>query len=205
MKVTEVLKRRGHLCEIRFDDGTYILLDKEYALMKDYVVGKTVSDEQANKDEDESELLRAKNRAIYYLSGADFSVKGLSDKLIKAGFAQGAVEAAVNRMVQLELVNDERFIERFVERCREQNLSKRETVEKLVLKGIARDRAKLAVEDDDGDIDRIVALISKKYANKLENDEAVKKTVASLCRKGFSIYDIKTALKQYIKEELNEL
>ncbi len=197
MRVTEILKRRGHLYEVRFDDGTYILLDKQFLEDRCYKVGMEIDEEQADKDEAESDIIRAKNRALYYLSGSDYSRKGLSDKLKTAGFPPFAVEKAVLRMEELGFLDDVRFASRFAERCNEQCLSYRETVEKLVLKGVDRDTAKQAAEVfKQNETEKIKQLLNRKYSAKLDGENGAEKVVAALMRKGFSVYDIKSALKE---------
>ena len=196
MKITEILKRRGNIREVRFDDGTYILLDKrlfEEAALKE---GDEISEEKADFLEDTSDELRCKNRAMYYLSGADYSVSALKKKLFTAGFCEPYVSKTVARLSELKLLDDTRYCKRFVEYSREQNLSEREIKEKAKLKGIPYDIIKEVLEENEQDeVQRIVNLLCKKYLNKLEDEADAEKVIASLARKGFKFSDIRSALR----------
>ena len=196
MKITEIIKRRGQLREVRFDDGTYILLDKrifEEALIG---VGDEISEEKADFLEDTSDDIRCKNRAMYYLSVSDYSVSALKKKLINAGFTEPFVSKTINRLKELSLLDDMRYCERFVEYSREQNLSEREIKEKAKLKGIPFDIIKEVLEKDGkSETERIADLLLKKYINKLENEQETEKVIAALARKGFRFSDIREAVR----------
>ena len=53
MKITQILPRRSRLYEVRFDDGTYINLDRAYAERLSLAEGQDISEEKANAMEDE--------------------------------------------------------------------------------------------------------------------------------------------------------
>ncbi len=196
MKITEIIKRRGHLREVRFDDGTYILLDKKLFEEAALKTGDDISEEKADFLEDASDDLRCKNRAMYYLSGSDYSVSALKKKLFSAGFSEPYVSRTVNRLKELSLLDDNRYCERFVEYSREQNLSEREIKEKAKLKGIPFDIIKEVMENDGkAEVQRIADLLLKKYINKLSSEQDAEKVIAALARKGFRFSDIRDAIR----------
>ena len=203
MKITEILKRRASLREIRFADGTYILLDKKLLEEESLSVGDEISEEKANFLEDTSDELRCKNRAMYYLSGSDYSVAALKKKLFAAGFCEPFVSKTVDRLIELSLLDDTRYCERFVEYSRAQNLSEREIKEKAKLKGIPFEIIKEVMQDSGkSEVMRIADLILKKYINKLENGEDAEKVIAALARKGFKFSDIRDAVRMINSGEI---
>ena len=203
MKITEILKRRGNLREVRFDDGTYILLDKKLFEEASLSVGDEISEEKADFLEDASDELRCKNRAMYYLSGSDYSVAALKKKLFGAGFCEPFVSKTVDRLIELSLLDDTRYCERFVEYSRAQNLSEREIKEKAKLKGISFEIIKEVMQDSGkSEVMRIADLILKKYINKLENREDAEKVIAALARKGFKFSDIRDAVRMINSGEI---
>lgn len=198
MEITEILKRKGHVFEVRLSDGTYVLLDKDIAEEYALSVGTAVTDEELGKIEVKSELYRAKNRAIYYLSDSDYTEKGMKDKLIKAGFEPPFAEKTVERLKELSLISDSHFAENFVQRANELCLSARETTEKLVLKGVDREEARYAVEDGAiPDSEKLLILIGKKYRDKLSDEKSRDKVTSALFRKGFKYSDIKKAIETF--------
>ena len=136
MKITKLLRRRGHIYEVRFDDDTYINVDKTLAEEKNLKVGNSFTDDEIFALEDESEIMRCTSRALYYLSSSDKSEKALYDKLIKAGFMKTAVEKTIERMKELSYINDEEFAVRQERKFSEMGFSKRECVNRLVKAGI---------------------------------------------------------------------
>lgn len=207
MKITQILKRRGRLNEIRFDDGTYILLDRQFFLESGLKEDDDISEERADSLEAESDFLRCKNRAMYYLSGGDYTEKAMSQKLKSAGFHGEFVKKTIARLKELGLIDDFRFAQRFVERARENNFSEREIKEKAMLKGVPSDVLRDALgENETDEVERIKALLSGRYAKKLSDSESVEKVIAALLRKGFNFSDIRTAVRLVMEQEKkNEL
>ncbi len=207
MKITEILVRRGRVFEVRFDDGTYINLDRVYAEPLFLSVGMEVSEETAEKWEDESDLIRCRNRAVYYLSNGALSEKKLKEKLIKAGFEERFVIAAVERLKELSYVDDREFAIRFFEKCRASGLSARQSAEKMVNAGISRSLAKeVCVYSEEDERENIRRIINKSYKNKITDKEGIQKTTAALVRRGFAFSDVRAVLNQlsdsaYINEE----
>ena len=196
MKVTEILRRRGHILEDRFDDGTYINLDKSFFETLSLKAGDEISEDTANDLEDRSDFLRCKNRAFYYLSNSSISEKNLRAKLLKTGFAPWCVEETVKRCKELGYINDQSYALRLKEKYDENNLSNRAIKEKLINSGISSEKAKaLCVYDSDFEQEKIRNLLNSKYKNKLYETESVRKVTNALIRSGFTFSDINSVMK----------
>ncbi len=201
MTITEVKKDKKHLMRIMLDDGSELALDVDVYVDNALSVGTKLCEEEIKKLEFESEYQRAKSRALWYLDRADHTEKALYNKLLRAGFEKKASAAAIGRLVELGVVDDLRFAERFAERCAESNISKREALHKMLEKGVQYDMAKQVLEEletDEGE--QLDALIEKKYAYKLTQPNGMQRVYAALVRKGFSYSAIKAALKKYSDE-----
>lgn len=196
MKITQILRRRGHIYEVHFDDNTYINLDKSFFETLSIKAGDEISDEKANDLEDRSDLIRCKNRAFYYLSNSSISEKNLRAKLLKTGFAQWCVEETVKRCSQLGYINDENYALRLKEKCDENNLSNRAIKEKLITSGISSEKAKeICVYDSLLEQRKIENLLNSKYKNRIYETEGVRKVTNALMRRGFLFSDINSVLK----------
>lgn len=203
MVIVRILKRRGSLREVQFDDGTYILLDKRYCEELSLCEGQTLSEDQADTYEITSDALRCKNRALYYLSIGDCSEKALKEKLTRAGFEANAVQKTLARLKELSLLDDVRVSRRFFEQADEAHLSRRELLAKAGQKGLDVAYLKECLEErPTWDDEQAVRLLCGRYASRLDDEQSIAKTVAALQRKGFSFSSIHTALKQ-VAEELN--
>lgn len=207
MKITKILPRRGSIYEVRFDDGTYINLDRAYADPLNFAEGQEISEENANAMEDESDSVRCYNRALYYLSQRDLSAKAITDKLTKAGFNKRFVISAVERLKELSYIDDESFARSYFEKCQASGLSVRQSVEKMVRAGIKRETAKeVCVYSSELEREKIRRLINKSYKNKISDTDSVKKTTAALLRRGFAFSDIRAVINEYgdASREINE-
>ena len=198
MKITEILPRRGRIFEVRFDDGTYINLDKTFFESLSLKAGDQISDEKANELEDLSDMKRCKNRAFYYLSNSSMSEKNLRAKLLKSGFAPRCVEKVVERCKQLLYIDDHSFAQRVKEKCDQNNFSNRATADKLIISGISGEKVKeICLYDSFSEQEKIKHLLKTKYEKKLSTKEEIQKVIASLQRKGFLFSDINSVLRSY--------
>ncbi len=208
MKITKMLRRRGHIYEVRFDDDTYINVDVTLAQEKNLNEGDFISEEDSFALEDESEQLRCNNRALFYLSKSDKSEKGLYDKLVKAGFGPRFAKKSVERMKELSYIDDDSYAHRLFKKCCEQGLSNKMCVKKLCEAGISYAETKeICLYDSALEQEKIKKLIVKKYSSKVTDKEDIRKTAASLGRRGFVFSDIRAVLKEYdetIGEQNNE-
>ena len=195
MKIVKVSPRRKHLTALILEDGTELLIDSEIVAIKNLSAGSVI--ESTADLLFESDKKRARSRAMWYLSRQDHSEKALYDKLIKGGFSPEASRDAVDRMVELGLIDDERYAARLCEFYSEAGKSLREQYAKLILKGVPSSIAKELTAQNGDETDKIRRLIDIKYASKLQNDEGVQKVYATLIRKGFSFSDVKAALRDY--------
>jgi SOS response regulatory protein OraA/RecX len=87
------------------------------------------------------------------------------------------------------------------ERLMESNVSKREAMHKMLLKGLSYDLIREML--DSGEIDeeeKIKNLSEGKYARKLTEEKGTEKVYAALVRKGFSYSAVRTAMKNFTQE-----
>lgn len=201
MTVVSLQKQKKHLTAVGFDNGTELLLDNDVCSLHCLHTGDILTDEKAGELKHESDYVRAKSRALWYLDRASHTEKALYDKLVRAGFEKTACAEVIARFVELGLVDDRRFAENFAERCIDSGISKREAVYKMTVKGVPRDIAYEAVNALDTDEEeQIRTLLQKKYLSKLASENGTQKVYAALIRKGFSFSAVKNVLKKYSEE-----
>lgn len=201
MKVTALKQMKKAITAVCLDDGSELLLDSELIIIENIKIGSEIEDIEDLKYL--SDYKRAKSRALWYLSRGDLSEKALREKLVRGGFPDKASTDAVERMKELGLVNDEAYASRMAEYLKNSGTSRREAEFKMINRGIPRDIAHSLLETEENECDKIKYLLEHKYANKLGNEESVKKVFAALIRKGFSYSDVKSALKDYSEEIYN--
>ena len=201
MKVTGIKPDKKHLTKLLLDEDFEILIDNDALLESGITVGYDLTDEDLKKLKYDSDYRRAKSRALWYLDRMDYTEKALYEKLIKAGFGKRVSAEVIARLCELGVVDDRRYAERMAERLMESNVSKREAMHKMLLKGLSYDLIREML--DSGEIDeeeKIKNLLEGKYARKLTEEKGTEKVYASLVRKGFSYGAVRTAMKNFTQE-----
>ena len=204
MQIVNLQKDKLHLIKVFLSDGREVFVDKDVVYDKSLKTGLEISEDFLQEILFLSDYVRAKSRALWYLDRNAHTEKGLYDKLVRAGFSEEASAKVIARFVEVGLLDDLRYAENLAERLMEANVSKRQAVQKMLIKGVPYDLAKQVLEQTETDENtQIQNLIQKKYRNKLQQENGTKKVFEALVRKGFSYSAVREALKSYI-EELEE-
>ena len=201
MIISEIVKDKKHLVKVCFFGGEEILLDKDVCADNALCANMELTEEEVQKLIYTSDFTRAKSRALWYLDRNDYTEKAVYTKLLQAKFPKKASAAAVGRLVEIGIIDDRRFAERFFEKCAERNLSKRETFHKMMEKGVPYDLAKEILENGESDEEeQIRNLLNGKYASKLMAENGKQKVFAALARKGFSFSSIRSVMNEVLED-----
>lgn len=202
MRISDIKPAKLHFNEVYLSNGEKVLLDKDVCAEQSLMTDMEIDPDFLEELKFQSDYVRAKSRALWYLDRMDYSEKALYEKLVQKGFDKKASSAVVAKLVELGLLNDRRYAEILAVKLAEQGNSNRATLQKMLLKGVAYDLAKEVLSETETDeVSKILALIEKKYSGKLQDPDNFQKVYAALVRRGFSYGDVKTALKKY-KEDL---
>ena len=201
MTVTDIKKDKLHLNRLLLDGEREVLLDKDVCGENCLKIGTQISEDELEQLIFTSDYVRAKSRAIWYLDRSDHTEKALYNKLLRAGFKPKPSSKVIARLKEVGLIDDLRYAENYANRLIESNVSKREALQKLLLKGVPYDLAKSVLSDCEIDQEtQIKNLLEKKYKTKLTAENGPQKVYAALVRKGFSYGAVKSALNKYIEE-----
>ena len=198
MLITEIRRQKGHLVGL-YADGELILsvdcdIAEEMKLqpMRDYPV------EALRELLTQSQLRRAKSKALYLLEFRDYSRRDLKKRLHK-DFDEPSACAAVDYMEEIGAINDARYAENMIRHLVQQkHYGRRRILQELSLKGIDRDIAEESLEGFELDeTAEIIELLKGKFARDLGDPKGINRTIASLTRYGYSYGDIRDALREY--------
>lgn len=183
---------------IYVDGDFFAKIDSEIFLKNGLKIGSEVDEDFLKNLQYESDYKRAKDKSLYLLSFRDYSKKELIDKL-KKDFSNEAVINAVQRIIELGLINDESFARKYArELLFNKHFSKRKTEFELVQKGIDKDLICSILEQVDCDaVEQIKLLVDKKYKLAYTDEKIKKRAVAFLQRYGYSWDDIKKVFDFY--------
>jgi len=198
-------------------DKIHIYIDGEYLLTVDeifwfscgYISGDEIDEEELTAFKEAAGSRCAFNSALNSLDYRDHSEREIRTKLLRK-YDADCVEAAVRKLVELDLVNDERYAENYARELYEhKKFGKMRIKSELRAKGIAADIANEAVdalfeEEEPDNIQRIVDIIGKRYYNRMNDDVGRKKVFAALQRMGYSFSDIREAMSEFSDDEYFE-
>ena len=171
-----------------FDDGSEPRLTSAAAVKSLGIVeGLSVGDSTLEASLAEVEFPLAKERALMLLGYRDRPRAELARKLRDAGYPAAVATQVVERFVDVELVDDERFAAAWVRTRAAAGYGARRIGQELTRKGIAPEVAAAALESIAGSDEQLAraraALRGRVAADRKERDKLVRRLVG----KGFSL------------------
>lgn len=205
MRITDFSATKKGRIALFVDGEFYCSLHLDIFAATSLEVGTEVNALQLESLRERSEETVTRERAIRLLSARSYTVQGLYEKLL-AYSDEDCASAAVTRMIELGLLDDEDYARRYASDCLKlKGWSRKKTKQSLLQKGIDRELAEetlaaFADEDDTGEEPAIAALVLKKYRSRLEDEQGVRKTIDALLRAGFRYDDIRRVLENLAED-----
>lgn len=198
MEITAIEPRRKRLSQLYLDGEAAVKVDTETLLKAGWKPGMEISDEDLHQLLQESEARRAKEKALYLLEYRSHSKKELADKISRTT-SREAAEAAVDKMEELGLVNDEDYGRQMAEYLlQKKGYGLRRARQELLQKGIDRELIEELLEELASDPEeKLREIVERKYQNQLDDEKGYRRTVAALQRLGYGWEDIKTVLAEF--------
>lgn len=191
-------------------DGEYLLtVDENFWQDCGYKSGDEISVQELTAFQKAAGSRIAFNSAMYSLDLRDHSVREMKNKLLRKYDAE-SVESALERLVELGLLDDERFARNFARELFEhKKYGKNRIKSELFRHGIDSQTVTEVLdeifEDEETDnVQRIVDIINKKYYNKMIDENSRRKVFAALMRLGYGFSDIRNAMNEFSDDEYYE-
>lgn len=197
MKIIAVSRRRRQLYLLTLEGGDPIEVDVRTFDESPYREGCDITDEQLNSLLATSRRNRARERALYLLGLRDYSCHELEQKLYTEATPEIAA-AVVERLQEVGLLDDERYAARLARSLSEgKHYPRRRIEQELRRRGISNGLIQAVVFDLEGeDFEQALALLQKKYYNKLDDPDSRRRVIAALARRGFSYGAIRRAMDE---------
>lgn len=140
--------------------------------------------------------------ALTLLSRRAYTEKGLYDKLCRR-YDEEHAAAAVARMLELNLLDDEDYARRMAADCVNlKGMAPRRTAMELARKGIDRNVIDSVVAELEVDPQPAIArIVKRKYQAYIDDEKGRNKTVNALLRLGYKYDDIAAALRNLDNDE----
>jgi Uncharacterized protein conserved in bacteria len=200
MLIDEMKPQKGHLVGLYSEGELIVSVDCELAAEKNIRAGREYSIDELRELLSDSQLRRAKSKALYLLNFRDYSRRDLAARLRSDNeYSDEAIEAALDYMTEIGAVDDARYAENMIRHLiHQKHYGRRRILQELSAKGIDRYTAETALREFDLDEQAaILELLDKKFSRDLDNDKGIRRTIATLQRYGYEMGDIMQALRDY--------
>ncbi len=200
MRITQLKRLRRSLYQLWLDEAEGPQVDVKTLDDAGYREGSEITEAALMALLEASVYNRARDRALYFLSLREYGQAELARKLE----APPAVAAAVTaRLAELGLIDDRRYAAMAARSMSEyKQYPRRRIVQELQRRGISREIAEKAAGDvENDDFQQALALLQKKYYNKMNTLEDRRRTMAALARRGFPYGAVRQAMEAFSGEE----
>lgn len=183
-------------------------LDMETYFSQNISVGSVFTAEELEELRDRTELRKAKDKALQYLSLRDHASGELYDKL-RLKFDDHIAAAAVAAMDQLDLLNDEAFARHRAKYLMGRGKSRSQVRSHLAEKGVERNIIAQVLEElyeqqegdgPDPELQTALRLVQKSYGSKLRAGKR-ENVLAALARRGFSAGCARRAIELWQEDQ----
>ena len=197
MKISEITRLRRSLYRLDFEDDDPIEVDVRTFDESGFRQGSDLTEEQLNALIATSQHNRARERALYLLGLRDYACKELEQKLYTEATPEVAA-AVVERLREVGLLDDERYAARLARSLSEvKHYPRRRIEQELRHRGISSMLIQTVLSELEGeDYEQALALLQKKYYNKLNDPDSRRRVIAALARRGFSYGSIRRAMDE---------
>lgn len=189
-------------CNIYLDNSFYCGLELETVMRHRLKIGASVSPEDLDEIQAESETMRALDKALNFISRSQKTKKQVEDYLESKGYLEKTIEAVLDKMSAYKFVNDQNYAKDYAKSA-SKNKGKRLISLELKRKGVSDEDMSEALNDIDGETETEAATkIAEKYLrNKEKTRENAVKCYKYLLSKGFDYETAKEAADKIIKDE----
>ncbi len=189
-------------CNIYLDNSFYCGLELETVMRHRLKIGASVSPEDLDEIQAESETMRALDKALNFISRSQKTKKQVADYLESKGYLEKTIEAVLDKMSAYKFINDQNYAKDYAKSA-SKNKGKRLISLELKRKGVSDEDMGEALNDIDGETETEAATkIAVKYLKSKEKTrENAVKCYKYLLSKGFDYDTAKAAADKIIKDE----
>lgn len=196
MRITDYkMTKQGRVA--LFVDGEFLLsVHPDTFAAMELSVGCELDEDALQELEAQTELKKAKNKALTLLSYKEYTSHQLEERL-KRHVESDAAQQAVERMEELGLVDDDDYAIRFA-----RDLSRRKHYgvlrirQEMRRRGLSDDQIEYAVSLLDADpVEQVRELLEKKYPMAWEDEKVKKRAFSAMMRRGYRADDVRHALR----------
>ncbi len=202
MLIDETRQHKGQLVGLYSEGELIVSLDSGLAAERGVKAGREYSVGELRGLLAESQLRRAKTKALRLLNYRDYSRRDIAAKL-RQDFDEQTVSAVVEYLDETGASDDTRYAENMIRHLTDRKrYGRRRIIQELAAKGIDRETAESLLEKSGPDEPAAIAgLLRGKFRSSLGDSGGIRRTIATLQRYGYEMSDIMSALRDYAESE----
>lgn len=135
--------------------------------------------------------------AVKQLALRGMSAKMLYDTLLRKGYKETEVAAALARLTQQGYLNDTAYAEQVVQSYQQKGYGQARIRQELSKRGIDRTIAQQVLQAYEPSEEKMLTVLEQKLHGDCSDRKQVEKAIAALQRRGFAWGDIRRALESY--------
>ncbi len=197
MKIKAIEKYKGSTYRIELDEGEPQYLNIEIINKFNLKAGIDLPLSAWEQIKEESDLRRARERALYLLDYKDYSYVEMFKKLRK-NYDEELCYKVMQKLVEMGVINDRRYAQGLARHyCEVKLFGRRRAFQEMRLKGLTKEVIDLALEEyEQGTAERLRRLIEKKHLRYMTDEKGINRAKNSLIRYGYDYGEIKEALRE---------
>lgn len=159
-------------------------------------------EEEAAQRQLEEEYGRAKKRAMYLLGARDYSTAALREKLLN-NYCEETADRVIADMKHYGFLDDENYAKKlaaYLIKTKKYGLYQAKA--KMRQKGVEPALIEEALREYEKEdyVEQLIALIRKKYSQKIADPDDRRRTIAALVRRGYGFSEVKEAVGTVLRE-----
>lgn len=200
-KIESVVKYKGSTYQVNFTEGEPAFINLDVISQFNLKSGVEMPDSAWEQILYANTFRKARERALYLLDYRDYSYVELFKKL-EPNYDEDVCYDVVDSLAKVGIIDDRRYAENLAEKLMTvKKCGYYKAVQEMRLKGISKELAdRVLAEYEDSTVERIVELLSTKYARKLSEENGVTKVKNALARQGYSYSQINEALQEFSED-----
>lgn len=203
MIITALRQTSSDRVTVALEDGSEI--KSSLGVVTDWRLfsGKTLDEEELALLRRDSSRSLARDRALELISRRLMSQKEVRDKLLQKGVDEDAADYSVNWLSDHGFLNDESYAAAIARHYAAKGYGAGRVRSELSRRGVDRELWDEAVEnmpETDGRLDKLIAARLKDPADR----DQIRKVSATLFRRGYSWEEIRSALRRYTDEIIED-
>ncbi len=203
--ITEI-RREGRKYAVVCGEDMTVLLDSDTLEQSGLEPGDEVDEQLLSEYAERSAYKWARERALYTVGRREICRGGLIQLLERNGYDRTIACRAADEMEQLGFIDDTRYANMLAEYlyCEKRYGSRRVMME-LISKGVDRELAAIASEENQTDADKALdELLDGRFGRDLDTSAGVRRAINNLLRYGYSAGDIRSAIERKTQRFFDE-